>query len=212
MKKPVFRRNCSKNGFRSVWSEWGDSNSRHLAPKASALPTALHPVINFSNCGQTCGQRRLLTNCRRMEKCCQPMCPKDFRVFQGLRSEPRPHAPKCGAVPTPLYPDIQFSSIIARKSCKLKFFLSVVIHVVKAGLVPVSALRENPANTGTARLSSVPPLPVPDTAAPLPKQARYQLRYTRIFGCHPAGGIPKAIRQNGHLIIITHLRRLCKHL
>ena len=26
------------------WSEMGDSNSRHLAPKASALPTALHPV------------------------------------------------------------------------------------------------------------------------------------------------------------------------
>ena len=30
-----------------VWSEWGDSNSRHLAPKASALPTALHPVMKF---------------------------------------------------------------------------------------------------------------------------------------------------------------------
>ena len=28
-----------------TWSEWGDSNSRHLAPKASALPTALHPDI-----------------------------------------------------------------------------------------------------------------------------------------------------------------------
>ena len=26
-----------------VWPEWGDSNSRHLAPKAGALPTALHP-------------------------------------------------------------------------------------------------------------------------------------------------------------------------
>ena len=30
-----------------LWSEMGDSNSRHLAPKASALPTALHPVIEF---------------------------------------------------------------------------------------------------------------------------------------------------------------------
>ena len=29
------------------WSEWGDSNSRHPAPKAGALPTALHPVIQF---------------------------------------------------------------------------------------------------------------------------------------------------------------------
>ena len=29
----------------TTWSEWGDSNSRHPAPKAGALPTALHPVI-----------------------------------------------------------------------------------------------------------------------------------------------------------------------
>ena len=30
------------------WSEMGDSNSRHLAPKASALPTALHPDTVFT--------------------------------------------------------------------------------------------------------------------------------------------------------------------
>ena len=30
------------------WSEMGDSNSRHLAPKASALPTALIPAIQRS--------------------------------------------------------------------------------------------------------------------------------------------------------------------
>ena len=30
------------------WSEMGDSNSRHLAPKAGALPTALHPVIKLN--------------------------------------------------------------------------------------------------------------------------------------------------------------------
>ena len=29
------------------WSEWGDSNSRHPAPKAGALPTALHPGMRF---------------------------------------------------------------------------------------------------------------------------------------------------------------------
>ena len=33
--------------FQGLWSEMGDSNSRHLAPKAGALPTALHPVIEF---------------------------------------------------------------------------------------------------------------------------------------------------------------------
>ena len=29
------------------WSEWRDLNPRHPAPKAGALPTALHPVIQF---------------------------------------------------------------------------------------------------------------------------------------------------------------------
>ena len=29
------------------WLEWGDSNSRHPAPKAGALPTALHPGMRF---------------------------------------------------------------------------------------------------------------------------------------------------------------------
>ena len=36
----------SRNGikpFLLIWSEWRDSNSRHPAPKAGALPTALHP-------------------------------------------------------------------------------------------------------------------------------------------------------------------------
>ena len=39
----------------ATWSEWGDSNSRHLAPKASALPTALHPDIQFF-CMIPCGE------------------------------------------------------------------------------------------------------------------------------------------------------------
>ena len=60
--------------------------------------------MKFSNCGQTCGQRRFLTSYRRQGKCCQPDCPKVFRVFQGLRPEPGPHAPKASALPTALHP------------------------------------------------------------------------------------------------------------
>lgn len=30
-----------------MWSEWGDLNSRLLEPKSSALPTGLHPDIQF---------------------------------------------------------------------------------------------------------------------------------------------------------------------
>ena len=75
--------------------------------------------------------------------------------------------------------------MIPRRGVKIKFFLSVVIYVVKAAFVPLSAIGENPANAGVARLCGVSQCPVPDTATALPNQARYQLRYTRIFNfCH----------------------------
>ena len=67
-------------------------------------------------------------------------------------------------------------SMIPRRTVKIKFFLSVVIPVVKAAFTPFSAIEENPANAGVARLCGVSPYPVPDTATALPKQARYQLR------------------------------------
>ena len=71
--------------------------------------------------------------------------------------------------------------MIPRRGRKSKIFLSVVIYVVKAAFVPLSAIGENPANAGVARLCGVSQCPVPDTATALPKQARYQLRYTRLF-------------------------------
>ena len=104
----------------TFWSEWGDSNSRHLAPKCRALPVELHP-------------------------------------------------------------DIHFSAMIPRRGVKIKIFLSVVIPVVKATFVPFSATGGKPAIARVARLCGVSPCPVPDTATALPNQARYQLRYTRIF-------------------------------
>ena len=57
----------------------------------------------------------------------------------------------------------------------------MVIYVVNADFIPLSATGESPANAGVARLYGVSPHPVPDTATALPKQARYQLRYTRIW-------------------------------
>ena len=64
---------------------------------------------------------------------------------------------------------------------KSKIFLSVVIYVVKTAFVPFSATGGNPANAGVARLCGVSPHPIPDTTTALPKQARYQLRYTRLL-------------------------------
>ena len=61
----------------------------------------------------------------------------------------------------------------------------MVNPVVKAAFVPFPATGGNPANACVARLCGVSPCPVPDTATALPNQARYQLRYTRIFSsCH----------------------------
>ena len=53
VKKPL-----KSDDFRGFWSEWGDSNSRHLAPKASALPTALHPDIQFFLHEIPCGEEK----------------------------------------------------------------------------------------------------------------------------------------------------------
>ena len=91
----------------------------------------------------------------------------------------QPRHPKCRALPVERHPDIHFSAMIPRRTVKIKFFLSVVISVVKAAFVPFSAIGENPANAGIARLCGVSPHPIPDTATALPKQARYHLRYTR---------------------------------
>ena len=97
----------------------------------------------------------------------------------------QPRHPKCRALPVEPHPDIHFSAMIPRRGVKIKFFVSVVIYVVKAAFVPLSAIGENPANAGVARLCGVSQCPVPDTATALPNQARYQLRYTRIFNfCH----------------------------
>ena len=67
------------------------------------------------------------------------------------------------------------------KFVRLKDFLSVVIPVVKAAFMPLSAIRGNPANAGITRLCGVSPCPVPDTATAHPNVAPYQLSYTRLF-------------------------------
>ena len=78
-------------------------------------------------------------------------------------------------------PGYSISAMIPRRAEKIKFFLSVVIPVVKAAFVPLSATEGNPVNAGVTRLCGVSPHPIPDTTTALPNQARYQLRYTRLY-------------------------------
>ena len=91
-------------------------------------------------------------------------------------------------------PGYSISVIIPRRRGKSKIFLSVVIYVVKAAFMPFSAIGESPASAGAARLCGVSPCPVPDTATALPKQARYQLRYTRLLSFSSSWScFPKAV-------------------
>ena len=73
-------------------------------------------------------------------------------------------------------PGYSISAIIPRRGRKSKIFLSVVIYVVKAAFMPLSAIGGNLANAGVTRLCGVSPCPVPDTATALPNHPRYQLR------------------------------------
>ena len=114
----------------------------------------------------------------------------------------QPRHPKCRALPVELHPDIHFSAMIPRRGVKTKIFLSVVIYVVKADFIPLSAIVESPANAGVTRLCGVSPCPVPDTATALPNVAPYQLSHTRIFNfCHDttARGKNKVFSVCGHL-------------
>ena len=133
-------------------------------------------VIEFcTRCGQTCGQADFLTTSAYGEIACISGVSRDcghsiFRLEGGAtRSQTRRDTNFA-------IPGYSVSAMIPRRGVKIKFFLSVVIPVVKAAFVPPSATGESPANAGVARLCGVSPYPVPDTATALPKQARYQLR------------------------------------
>ena len=101
-------------------------------------------------------------------------------------------------------PGYSISAIIPRRREKSKIFLSVVKHVVKAAFVPLSAAGEKPANAGVARLCGVSLCPVPDTATAPPKQARYQLRYTRILSDLMGMDPPEATRRRALHTIPVH--------
>ena len=89
-------------------------------------------------------------------------------------------------------PGYSVFAIIPRWGRKSKFFLSVVNPVVKAVFRPGLLTRQNPANARVSRLSGLPLLRPWMGYRTVPKQARYQLRYTRILTfCHY--NIPKRV-------------------
>ena len=99
-------------------------------------------------------------------------------------------------------PGYSISAMIPRRGVKIKFFLSVVIYVVKAAFVPFSATGGKPAIARAARLCGLLSKPRMDRVYALPNVAPYQLSHTRIFNfCHytTAGRKIKDFSVCGHL-------------
>ena len=94
---------------RFSWSEWRDSNSRHPGPKPGALPTGPHPDIYFFLL------RKVVKHVvkfhflppRAGSKLEFPLVPQQFFCARGRLRTSRAPAPKAGALPTALHPDIK---------------------------------------------------------------------------------------------------------
>ena len=123
----------------------------------------------------------LLCRFRQSGKIQQTQVLQGFAAFHNAPSRIPPRHSQMWRPTNWATPGYSISAIIPRRGRKSKIFLSVVIYVVKADFIPLSAIVESPANAGVARLCGVSPHPIPDTATALPKQARYQLRYTRLL-------------------------------
>ncbi len=94
-------------------------------------------------------------------------------------------------------PGYSVFAIIPRARRKSKIFLSVVIPVVKAAFRPGFSFRRNPATRRVPKPCGLQYFESWMAREPLPKQARYQLRYTRVSYysfLHPP--VPCALQPN----------------
>ena len=113
--------NCATPRYEVRRSGWAYS------PKSSAIPTSLHPDIQFlplyhgggenqrfSVCGHSCGQSRFCAAFGNRRKSRKRRCYKAFRRFTLLCPGYRHGTPKASALPTALHPDTVFT--LHRKS------------------------------------------------------------------------------------------------
>ena len=120
------------------WSEWGDLNSQHPAPKAGALPVALHPVIHFSvfavvvkhvvkgPCSRKLRGRGSAETPVITRGCGFP----DFSVAPGVL-----HAPKPPALPTGLHPDREMRRPVRTTHLLYQFLMRITRGELRAGPV-----------------------------------------------------------------------------
>ena len=84
--------------------------------------TAREKVKDFSVCGQSCGQSRFYTTFGNRGKSRKRRCCKALRRFTLPCPGYRHGTPKPGAIPTSLYPDIQFLSLYHGGEENQRFF------------------------------------------------------------------------------------------
>ena len=102
----------------------GDSNSRHLAPKASALPTALIPdfwLLSFAPDVVKHVVRRFFWPSRLagevpVSQAYQGIADTVFSSSKGERPAPKP-----GAIPTSLYPDVLYYYNRSKCACPVLY-------------------------------------------------------------------------------------------
>ena len=127
----------------------------------------------------------LLCRFRQSGKIQQTQVLQGFAAFHNAPSRIPPRHSQTRRDTNFAIPGYSISVIIPRRGRKSKIFLSVVIYVVKATFVPFSAIGGKPAIARTARHSGLLSKQFMDRVYAFPNQARYQLRYTRIFSfCH----------------------------
>ena len=169
-------------------------NTQPRHPKCRALPVEPHPDIQFLPLYHGGGENQrffcmwsfmwskpLLCHFQQPEEIQQTQVPQGFAAFLLDPSRIQPRHTQIKRDTNFATPGYSISAIISRREGKSKFFLSVVIYVVKAAFIPFSAIGGNPANAGVTRLCGVSPHPIPDTATALPNQVQYYLHYIQIF-------------------------------
>ena len=83
----------------------------------------------FSVCGHLCGQCRFCAAFGNRGKSCKRRCRKALRRFASSYPGYNHGAPKPGAIPTALHPDIQRLPLYHSEGRKAKLFLAAVIYV-----------------------------------------------------------------------------------
>ena len=169
-------------------------NTQPRHPKCRALPVELHPDIQFLPLYHGGGENQsffclwsflwskpLLCRFLQSGEIQQTQAPQGFAAFLLTPSRIPPRHTQIKRATNCAIPGYSISAMIPRRGRKSKIFLSVVIYVVKAAFVPFSATGGNPAIARAARLCGLLSKPRMDRVYALPKQARYQLRYTRMF-------------------------------